>query len=278
MAHRIGRAAAILLALAAAAAPAAAGTVTLQWDPVADARGYRVYYGAQSGDYTQMMDAGASTVVSVSGLADCTTWYFSIKAYNSVGESAQFSNEVAGWPQPRIDAASPGSAIQGTQATLELTGSNFQTGATVEIDNQNVLFRSASAISCTRLQMLFDVEPTAQGARPAQIGAYAVTVTNPDRVYVTRPAAFRIEVDPHRFDVDRDDPDARDRLDGRDTVLLARSFGERELLDGGRVNPSYVADQDLDGNGWIDGDDLAYIASFLGRCWNGSGWDAAACR
>jgi hypothetical protein len=39
------------------------------------------------------------------------------------------------------------------------------------------------------------------------------------------------------------------------------------------------ADDDFDGDGWVDGDDLAYIASNLGRCWSASAknWSLSAC-
>ena len=34
---------------------------------------------------------------------------------------------------------------------------------------------------------------------------------------------------------------------------------------------------DVNGDGWIDGEDLHYLASHLGECWNGTGWSVAAC-
>ena len=56
-------------------------------------------------------------------------------------------------------------------------------------------------------------------------------------------------------------------------MYLSRQFGMRES------NPNYDADDDFDGDGWVDGQDLAYIASNLGRCWSAStrSWTLAAC-
>lgn len=43
-----------------ALAPAAAGTITVQWDPVSDTdlAGYRVYYGPTQGSHANNKDAG----------------------------------------------------------------------------------------------------------------------------------------------------------------------------------------------------------------------------
>ena len=70
--------------------------VTLQWDTNEDAEYYVVYYGTTSGNYTQnSTNITAPTVeYTVTGLAD-TTWYFSVKAFNSFGNSSDFSDEIA---------------------------------------------------------------------------------------------------------------------------------------------------------------------------------------
>ena len=65
----------ILLAVLALAGPAAhAGSIDLQWDPVANATGYKVYYGTQSRQCTFSKDAGNQTTVPVGNLTDCTNW------------------------------------------------------------------------------------------------------------------------------------------------------------------------------------------------------------
>jgi hypothetical protein len=257
--------------LLAAALPAAAGTISIAWDPVPGANGYRVYYGTQSGVYGSNPLQTSSTSATLQNLQDCTTWYVAVKAYNSAGESDQFSQEIAGWPRPVVTAATPSSAKQGDQLVIELTGTNFQNGAVIEFDNPHVRLASTQVLACGRMQVLATVEPTAANVRPAGIGAIDVTVANPDDVFGQKSDAFTVVVNPARFDVNQSDTATRNRLDGKDTVWMARMFG------GNEGTALYDPDFDFDGDGWVDGQDLAYLASNMGRCWDGAGWAVSAC-
>jgi Fibronectin type III domain len=71
-------------------------SLTLAWDAVVGANGYRIYYRSASGSYLQNrgegIDAGNSTTYSVTGLVSGTTYCFAATAYGSNGES-DFSNE-----------------------------------------------------------------------------------------------------------------------------------------------------------------------------------------
>jgi PKD repeat protein len=73
-----------------------AGQVNLAWNassgPVS---GYKVYYGTASGSYSSNMNAGNSTTATVASLADGSTYYFAVKAYDSAGNESGFSNEVS---------------------------------------------------------------------------------------------------------------------------------------------------------------------------------------
>jgi hypothetical protein len=259
------------LALAAAVCPAHAGVIMLSWDPVAGATGYRVYYGNQAGQYPQSVDAGNTTSATLTGLTDCVDWHLAVKAYNAAGESPSFSNEVVGWPRPEVGTPAPAAQIQGSQFTLEVTGSNFQPGATVEIDNPNVFLDAVAVLACDRIQIAATIEPTARGVRPAQVGRYTLSVVNPDTVYGARSQGFEVQINPQRFDLDDRAGPSQDRLDGRDTIWVSRLFASRE------GDPNYQPDSDFDGDGWVDGNDLAYIVSNLGRCWDGTQWNVAAC-
>jgi hypothetical protein len=259
--------------LAAVTASHAAGTISLAWDSVPNASGYRVYFSTTSGNYSdaQSIDVGNVLTTTVSGLTDCTTWYLAVKAYNGAGSSPDYSNEVSGYPRPRLTSTAPLTAKQGDQLTIDITGSNFQSGVSVEIDNPHVLIQSAHAISCTHLQFLATIDPTAAGARPAAIGDFTMTVVNPDDVFGSLTNGFQILVDPARFDINRSDSVTDGRIDGKDTVWISRIFGGQE---GG---PLYDPDSDFNGDGWVDGDDLSYLAGNLGSCWTGSAWSVGAC-
>lgn len=71
-------------------------SVTLGWDasPSADATGYRIYYGAASGNYTNNIMVGNVTSNTIPSLVVGATYYFSVVAYNSFGLESTFSNEI----------------------------------------------------------------------------------------------------------------------------------------------------------------------------------------
>lgn len=61
-------------------------------------QGYRVYYGTQSGQYSQARGAGLSTTTTsytVNNLIVGRTYYFAVTAYDSAGNESDYSSEVA---------------------------------------------------------------------------------------------------------------------------------------------------------------------------------------
>ena len=67
------------------------------WDPSPDASvaGYRLYYGSSSGNYSQSVNAGNATQVTVSNLTAGATYYAAVTAYNTAGLESVKSNEVS---------------------------------------------------------------------------------------------------------------------------------------------------------------------------------------
>ena len=290
----------VLMWSGVAASQAIAGDINLQWDAVPGAAGYHVYYGTQSGVYGQFVSANG-TSATIAGLQDCQTYYLAVKAYNGAGESASFSNELMGWPRPIITSTTPTAAVQGDQLTVDVMGSNFQSGAVVRVSPNlgtcslaktkgcetdsdcqpvtegvcvnSILLNAATVLSCGHLQLVATIEPTTAGIRPAMVGKIDVTVDNPDTVFGVKLQAFEVLVNPYRFDLNRTDPTTTNRIDGRDTIFLSRNFGFSES------DASYDPNDDFNGDGWVDGADLAFIASNLGRCWSTTtkSWSLAAC-
>ena len=76
--------------------PPSATTATLAWNAVTDPSlsGYNVKVGTASGLYSRTITVGNVTSYTVDSLTNGTTYYFSVTAYNSAGES-QPSNEVS---------------------------------------------------------------------------------------------------------------------------------------------------------------------------------------
>ena len=266
------------LSLAALVAwPASAGTIGLAWDPAAGATGYRVYYGPNPGTYLPhpLYDGPATTaVVSSNNLTGCTTWHFAVTAYNTAGES-DYSAPVASWPRPEVDTMSPSSAMQGSIVALTVSGESFGPGAVLEIDNPNVHLSDPVA-SCNgacncQYQILATIEPTAANVQPAEVGDFTLTIRNPGGL-ADASETFEVVVSQSRFDINRTVPSTDRRLDGLDTAWLGKAFGTQP------GNAIYDPDYDFDGNGWVDGEDLAYLGSNFGECWSGSTWNASSCQ
>ena len=70
------------------------GSVTLSWDSVAVADGYKVYMGTASRTYGPATNVGNVLTYEVTGLTPGQTYYFSATAYDATKESG-FSNEVS---------------------------------------------------------------------------------------------------------------------------------------------------------------------------------------
>lgn len=253
------------------AAPALAGAISVSWDSAAGASGYRVYWGTASRQYSSSLDVGNVTTATVTGLGNCTTWYLAVKAYNSVGESPDYSNEVFGWPRPEIASVTAG--MQGSQYTMRILGTNFQTGVAVDVDeadSDTIALSDARTVSCSEIQVSAAIDPTTEGAQPAAVGFHRLTIENPDTAYAET-LALEVLINPGRFDVNESDETTTDRLDGKDTAWISK-------LHSLRIGDSaYDPDGDLNGDGWIDGEDLSYIAANFGLCWSGNAWTLESC-
>jgi len=90
--------------------------VTLAWDPNPEAnlKGYKVYYGSASGNYSFMVDVGNWTSLTISGLEAGKTYYFAATAYGPAGEESGMSGELRyDTPRPDSHFLSPTNASNG---------------------------------------------------------------------------------------------------------------------------------------------------------------------
>ncbi len=71
--------------------------VTLAWDASTspDVGGYIVYYGNESGSYSNTIDAGNVTSCIVANLQDGTPYYFVVTAYDHSRRESDYSSEVS---------------------------------------------------------------------------------------------------------------------------------------------------------------------------------------
>jgi hypothetical protein len=72
-------------------------SVALAWDASPDSAvaGYRLYYGTESGSYSNSVMVGVATQATITGLLEGVTYYFACVAYDDAGAESDFSNEVS---------------------------------------------------------------------------------------------------------------------------------------------------------------------------------------
>jgi hypothetical protein len=153
---------------------AQAQSATLAWDASAEpqVQGYQVWYGTQSGIYSNHVDLGKVTTTQVTGLVAGLTYYFVVKAFDGSNYSAP-SNEVfftvSGTPPPiQVTGITPNNGPTTGGTTVAISGFNFLNGATVKIGTvsaTSVIVANASTITAN----------TPAGTA----GAKNVVVTNP---------------------------------------------------------------------------------------------------
>jgi hypothetical protein len=119
-----------------------AANLRVAWDASADSNvvGYKVAYGTTSGLYNQTVNAGNSTSATVPSLTPSTTYYFVVKAYNSIGLESLPSNEVAVTTAanipPSVSLTNPqaGASFQGsTPISMTATASDAD-GSVVKVE------------------------------------------------------------------------------------------------------------------------------------------------
>lgn len=99
--------------------------VTLAWDrsPDSSVAGYRIYYGAASGNYTNSIVVGNVTTNAVQGLTSGVTYFFAVTAYDASGLESSFSNETSntaptGLPTVQLRMAANGQAVLTVQGQI----------------------------------------------------------------------------------------------------------------------------------------------------------------
>src|SRR5690242_10304449 len=87
----------IILILLKFSSSAEASAVTLAWDASTDpmVTGYNIYSGTVSHGYTNIVNAGTATSLTLSNLVPGTTYYFAATTYTLSGLESDYSLETA---------------------------------------------------------------------------------------------------------------------------------------------------------------------------------------
>lgn len=156
----------ILLALAFLGfhTAALAGQLTLAWDAVAGAAGYRLYYGQASGNYTNSVDTGSATSVTLPSLTNGATYYLAVTDYTSAGIQSGYSNQViATVPSVAAPVASFTTSSTAGIAPLTVTMTDTSTGT---ISTRSWQLGDGTTASGTTVSKTY-----------ATAGSYTVTLT-----------------------------------------------------------------------------------------------------
>jgi len=120
-------------------------SVTLGWNASPDPSvvGYQVYDGRSSQIYTNIINVGSKTSVTVSNLAVGGTYYFAVTAYDVLGLESLFSNELSytvpsGTVAPRLQVQLlPGRLLRLSAAGL--VGQTYQVQSSQNLTNWSLL-------------------------------------------------------------------------------------------------------------------------------------------
>jgi len=264
-------------------APAHAGNIRLVWDASPGAIGYEIHYGLSSQNYTNSVRAGNVVSFDLEGLADCTEWFIAVRAQFPDGVRSEFSREISGWTRPRTDQFSPNAVEQGQTRLLQLTGGSFSPGTEFRLQVQRVPkdkdglplihLADATVTGCGNAELLLTTEPGARGQRAMETGVMSafLEVLSPEGLFSVRRFPLEIVLDEARFDINRSTAQTLDRVDGSDLAWLSFAYGSDE------VEARFNADADLDGDGLVDGWDLALLSAVFGHCFDGETWSDSYC-
>lgn len=102
-------------------------SVTLSWDPSSDTNvaGFKIYYGTTSQNYPNVVVAGNTNSVTITGLKAGTTYYFAATSYNAAGTESALSNE-ASYAVPGIAATLTSASSANGQFSFTVTGTAGQ--------------------------------------------------------------------------------------------------------------------------------------------------------
>jgi hypothetical protein len=134
-----------------ASIPAFADNLTLAWDASTDpsVAGYKIYYGVASRTYTNSLDVGTNTTVTISNLVEGVTYYFAATTYDTNGLESAFSDEIVYTVplpvnQPPTLNAPANLTINENAGLQTVTLTGISTGATNQIQTLTVTASSGN--------------------------------------------------------------------------------------------------------------------------------------
>lgn len=158
------------------AAPGETRSVALAWDPSPDSSvvGYRIYYGTQTGNWTNHIDVGSQISVTLAGFTPQTTNFLTVKAYDANQMESEPSNEIQyiapGVPSPTLSTAVAKLNTKGVKLNFQATsGVEYRIEATEDFKNwTTVLTTNVPVSGPISLNLTNDTEHAQRFYRVAQ--------------------------------------------------------------------------------------------------------------
>jgi hypothetical protein len=174
--------------------------VTLAWSPSisTNVAGYKIYYGLASGVYNNSISVACSTNVTITGLAEGTTYYFAATAVDALGIESQFSNETTySVPTDSTPTLNPPDPLNGDTVPTILIPPQTQTAE----DGCIVNFAArVNGIPSPSYQWFFNGNAIAgytnrlclSGIQASNVGAYTLVVRNDWGAVTSAPAMLNV--------------------------------------------------------------------------------------
>lgn len=233
----------LAMLLAVTVTGAHAGELFLQWSAAADdfVAGYMVEVEALNGEPLFTLDAGEETQIRLTQLEDGRIHRVRVRPYDKWGREARTAtNELVSMPSPTVSEVE-GQIVPGQPSLITLRGANFATGAHVVSERLDVSVQEAMVLAHDKLLV------SVASADGSPVSAKDFLVVNP-----VRKAIGYVQANPVVVDVSRSGT-----IDTDDMKAVRDRFGST------RQDATYLPQLDLNGDGVIDGEDVALIRSVM---------------
>jgi len=155
-----------------------AGELTVSWNANTeiDLKGYKIYYGMASQNYSTVVDVGNVVNYSLNGLAEGQVYFFAVTAYDTANNESGFSDEVSAQVKVSDVTAPTLYAVDVVNASLLYLTFSEAIERTSAENASNYQISSHVTILSVRLapdNRVVQIETT-----PHQAGSYTIVVNN----------------------------------------------------------------------------------------------------
>ena len=210
-----------------------ADPVTLQWDANTepDLKGYKIYYGTSSRNYTHSVDVGNVTTYQLTDLTEDQTYYIAVTAYDTDDNESGYSNEVI-YTVPGVDTDGDGLS-DSYEAGIGTDPNNADSDNDALSDGEevNIYGTDPLAVDSDGDSLNDGAEVNTHGTNP--------NTSDTDNDGLSDPQEISIGTDANHADTDRDGLSDSDEVDAYGTDPLNDDSDADGLKDGFEIDNGY---------------------------------------